>query len=109
MGGEIPEMTTFTTEDRIAIQSSMKVNQPIALMRKTDITEFCEYNMGMEEDSNPNAFAKWVPLYDHPAQLTYRELETIAEALLMIGFSDDFINYDLKEKALTILGKALGK
>lgn len=32
-------------------------------MRKTDITEFCEYNIEMAENYNPIAFAKWIPLY----------------------------------------------
>ena len=42
-------------------------------------------------------------------ELTAEGLETITEALLMIGFSDAFINYDLKEKALAILRKAQEK
>ena len=42
-------------------------------------------------------------------ELTAEDLETITEALLMIGFSDAFINYDLKEKALAILRKAQEK
>jgi hypothetical protein len=42
--------------------------EPVALMRKTDITEFCEYNMEMAENSNPNSFAKWIPLYTHPVK-----------------------------------------
>ena len=37
---------------------------------------------------------------------TEEEIEIIIEALLMICFSDAFINYDLKEKALAILRKA---
>ena len=41
--------------------------------------------------------------------LTDEEIEIIAEALLMIGFKDDFINYDLKEKAQAILRKAQEK
>ena len=48
----------------------------------------------------------WLPL-THPAKtLTYDEMEIIAEALLMIGLQDYFINYDFKEKALAILRKA---
>ena len=52
-----------------------------------------------------------IPLYTHPVkeQLTDEDLEIITEALLMVGFMDDFINYDLKEKALTILRKASEK
>jgi hypothetical protein len=42
-------------------------------------------------------------------ELTDEDLEIITEALLMVGFMDDFINYDLKEKALTILRKAQEK
>ena len=53
---------------------------------------------------------KIIPLYTHPAKtLTDEEMEIIAEALLMIGFKDDFINYDLKEKAQAILRKAQEK
>lgn len=52
---------------------------------------------------------EYVPLYTHPADLTDEEIEIIAEALLMIGFKDDFINYDLKEKAQAILRKAQEK
>ena len=68
-----------------------------------------------------------IPLYTHPVkeqdtdcqyckqgcircdarkQLTDEDLEIITEALLMVGFTDAFINYDLKEKALAILIKA---
>jgi len=46
-------------------------------------------------------------IVNEPAKtLTDEEMEIIAEALLMIGFKDDFINYDLKEKAQAILRKA---
>jgi len=48
--------------------------EPVALMRKTDITEFCEYNMEMAKNDNPNSFAKWIPLYTHPAELTDEEI-----------------------------------
>ena len=41
--------------------------------------------------------------------LTDGEMEIIAEALLMIGLQDYFINYDFKEKALAILRKASEK
>ena len=51
-----------------------------------------------------------IPLYTHPAKtLTYEEIDTIKEALLMIGFQDAFINYHLKEEALAILKKASEK
>ena len=45
----------------------------------------------------------------HPAELTDEDLEVITEALLMVGFTDAFINYELKEKALAILRKASEK
>lgn len=59
--------------------------------------------------SKPDAsWNKVIPLYTHPAkeQLTDEDLELITEALLMVGFRDEFINYDLKAKALAILKKA---
>ena len=45
----------------------------------------------------------------HRKELTDEDLEIITEALLMVGFMDDFVNYDLKEKALAILRKASEK
>ena len=51
-----------------------------------------------------------IPLYTHPVkELTDEDLELITEALLMVGFTDSFINYDLKEQALAILRKAQEK
>lgn len=50
-----------------------------------------------------------VPLYTAPKELSDDEINTIREALLMIGFQDAFINYHLKEEALAILKKASKK
>jgi hypothetical protein len=44
-----------------------------------------------------------------PRELSDEEIDTIREALLMIGFQDAFINYHLKEEALAILKKASEK
>jgi hypothetical protein len=51
------------------------------------------------------------PVYREPTveELTDEDLEIITEALLMVGFTDAFINYELKEKALAILRKAQEK
>jgi len=48
-------------------------------------------------------------LHQQTKPLSEDEIEIIIEALLMIGFSDSFINYHLKEKALAILRKAQEK
>ncbi len=50
-----------------------------------------------------------IPLYTAPRELSDDEINTIREALLMIGFQDAFINYHLKEEALAILKKASEK
>ena len=87
-------------------------NEPVAWMMKArepslhcpDYLTFDKPTRDMKISHHP------YPIYTHPAKtLTDEEMEIIAEALLMIGFKDDFINYDLKEKAQAILRKAQEK
>lgn len=104
------------------------MNKLVAWMREDGVIAF---HAQKEVDSQGY---KWQPLYTHPVkeltedggkvcarcgaiaydpvipqtvkEPTEEEIEIIIEALLMICFSDAFINYDLKEKALAILRKA---
>lgn len=76
-------------------------NEPVTYLKKDESTGLyyeCDKEYG---------FA----VYTHPVkeQLTDEDLEIITEALLMVGFMHDFVNYDLKEKALAILRKASEK
>ena len=82
-------------------------NEPVAWMyRMKDSTNKWEliFNKPINDE-----FFETIPLYTHPAELTDEDLEVITEALLMVGFTDAFINYELKEKALAILRKASEK
>ncbi len=75
--------------------------KPVAWMRRQDERILRITPEKIREDDEP--------LYTAPRELSDEEIEIIAEALLMIGFKDDFINYDLKEKAQAILKKASEK
>ena len=72
------------------------MNKPVAWM--DSLGNLTKQNLG-----------DFIPLYTHPAELTDEDLEIITEVLLMVGFMDEFVNYDLKEKALAILRKAQEK
>jgi hypothetical protein len=106
-------MTTFTTEDRIIAEKdgsltvnveggTVKMNEPVAWMNSKGDIILPAHQANKEYN---------IPLYTHPVkeQLTDEDLELITEALLMVGFTDSFINYDLKEQALAILRKASEK
>jgi hypothetical protein len=78
-------------------------NEPVAWMSN----EYSVCSKEAYQTLSENARSWYpIPLYTHPAELTDEDLEIITEALLMVGFMDDFVNYDLKEKALAILRKA---
>lgn len=40
-------------------------------------------------------------------ELNMEDLETIKEALMQVGFTDAFINYDLKDKAMAMLDRMI--
>jgi hypothetical protein len=117
--------------------AQMMNNEPVAWIANDADLPLKEDGSYWLYPKNPSEENLYIPLYTHPVnpkydpepgeplidgyplfsglphpvkeQLTDEDLEVITEALLMVGFTDAFINYELKEKALAILRKAQEK
>ncbi len=88
-----------------ALNDSRTISKLVGEMAEKE-TEIAEIIFTSEWKSN-----RITELETHPVkkELTDEDLEVITEALLIVGFTDAFINYELKAKALAILKKAQEK
>jgi len=80
-------------------------NEPVAWMRKTDITEFCEDNIEMAEGD-------WIPLYTHPHSEESVKAKTLTDEEIDYCWSHSHGNTPwMKQKAFAraILRKAQDK